>query len=1219
MDPLLSDLSPAATLEALEAVDAVDVVSPGDKITQDALRESVAAASRSDRALGIRAALAGKKLREWNQELASWPWPESSISDCNGFEPPVSGELASDVRWHDYSDCEDSTRSHSIAEWRGEVENGNYYGGMPEQQVQDYEDRVEAIKNDIDALGVEELKEFVRDAHLAPNPRRLSRWSDGDGVSGNVYNHLDAFTAVITATIMQFLPIISSLNVLLSNWSIRLLVLRQVPGFLKQMKESTNEMKDAWKVIEGPDTTLGPETLVIIEESLSSKRAALENRIINLGRRLDTMLDILEGKEDTIPDRWIESMEEVETEFGDWVVESEKKLMVMRWGIHQENGKIDIAIEQTGTTVADTLQPTLNSPNETLINAIPGEEARETNAVQKFATNRSSSFKSLGSDGLRHDESDDSGEPDISRLLVSNKDSSKVPGLIMDEETISEKDMPDHHSCHDGVKIAHTETMESYRANDSLSIRINQEKEERIERFKAEDSCAPKSASANNLQATENNSYVSREANASELGPSRLGREIHHPKKFRQPLEPASSAGPASLGSSSIGSGNLLRRELTKNFPITKPALFHITPESSPPSSPEVWLQRNCKEKLPTTPRPAPLVLRKENSIPESNLSSEISSDTSHPGSGTSEYFSNRSSPEIQQASMAEYFENPVQVSTPSKVPSTPQPTISRQSSQLTERGDNMISAGEVLPNEDSNPRLHRRASSFVPEMSTFKIKGLGDERSIRHDYFMSHSRVRSASLRSFEIIPRNEVRTLTWIGQLPAAYHDDQVRNITISRKGSQLPDPTLDDSIIDNEIPSAFFQEPAIPPDLIEVGLEPYNHNSSDVDSSDSAFEPDSGPENTKKVVSAGDPPSLLSRSHHRFEIVSDLSSGSTPVKLRRRKPANVMKANKDSRKNSSHIISPTPKNTEDQLEARISSILTEIPGQIRLKSGPELDAPEVLPLDLLGRDSLQSQGPRTKLSRSHSSVHSPRLTLAPANSKTSRSRGQDGDPEIKLYHLHRSGTEMPVKLFVRLVGESGERVMVRIGGGWADLGEYLKEYAVHHGRRSLLNGKFEIQGLPQSQSLALNLNRARSSSPPTSPLSRPGSSSSRAESSQTSRRLLGSAGSFPDVDPPRTPTNPIFRSYEAATPSTDSPASLLHPPSGLSLTDEDSPLGLAGPRTRRKDVSPDKQAWVDGMLDQARKASAEKKKGAEGEIGDLGKIGGTRRVFIRSRTEG
>lgn len=364
----------------------------------------------------------------------------------------------------------------------------------------------------------------------------------------------------------------------------------------------------------------------------------------------------------------------------------------------------------------------------------------------------------------------------------------------------------------------------------------------------------------------------------------------------------------------------------------------------------------------------------------------------------------------------------------------------------------------------------------------------------------------------------------------------------------------------------------------------------------------------------------PTVPTKSRHRFENVLDLSPGSTPAKIQRRKAIRTAAFNSSVRKGVSLPSVAMPlTNSADQLEARISSILTEIPGQIRLKSGPEPDAPDVIPSDTFPdqRKSI-SRSLAARLKRPPTSLPSSPLTLTPAYSKSSRIRAS-GDPEIKLYHLHQSGKDAPVKLFVRLVGEGGERVMVRIGGGWADLGEYLREYASHHGRRSISDGRFEIQGLPQSQSNTPMSNLAGMSTPASSSTSRPGTPATRPGSSLSFKFPQHSAISYTDQDAPITPENAASRQFEHTPGSTETSHSSLRPSSRLSSTDDDSPLGLAGPKTRRKEVSPSKQAWVDEMVDQARKASVEKKKGGpDRDFGDLGTVGSTKRVFMRSRRD-
>lgn len=332
----------------------------------------------------------------------------------------------------------------------------------------------------------------------------------------------------------------------------------------------------------------------------------------------------------------------------------------------------------------------------------------------------------------------------------------------------------------------------------------------------------------------------------------------------------------------------------------------------------------------------------------------------------------------------------------------------------------------------------------------------------------------------------------------------------------------------------------------------------------------------------------PSSTKKTRNRFEDVADVAPGTTSGRIRHRRKSESTTPLKPKSQQSS-----PPKPSAEQLEARISSILTEIPARIRLASGPEPDAKEVLRPGL-GNFSLQAPAAHQtppRFTRAQTSVPPPPLTLSPAQAKNAQTRF-GGDPEIRLYHLHQAGRDAPIKLFVRLVGEAGERVMVRIGGGWADLGEYLKEYASHHGKRSVSDSRYAFQGVSSSPI-------ASSPAGLSAPNSRP-TSSSALDASPT----------------PMTPEQSAHRFFEATPGSIPSIAS-LRPGSRPSTSEEDSPLGGAGPKAKPTDISPSKQAWVDGMLDQARKAGAEKSRGPAAEIGDMGRVGATKRVFLRSKT--
>ncbi|KAI9839463.1 MAG: hypothetical protein M1819_002088 [Sarea resinae] len=366
----------------------------------------------------------------------------------------------------------------------------------------------------------------------------------------------------------------------------------------------------------------------------------------------------------------------------------------------------------------------------------------------------------------------------------------------------------------------------------------------------------------------------------------------------------------------------------------------------------------------------------------------------------------------------------------------------------------------------------------------------------------------------------------------------------------------------------------------------------------------------------------PSALERPKGRLTEILDQESPVTVGKPRRR----LSEPNRSTLAVDTPITSPTKGNTEnadEHLEQQISEILTTLPARIRLTSGPEADAPEVL--SPKGASAGRNLRP---IRKARASLGSPALTLAPAYAKNSRPRLRSSDPDIKLYHLHRPGKDVPTKLYVRLVGENGERVMVRVGGGWADLGEYLKEYASHHGQRSISEGHFDIQGLPKRTSIAsLRAKATGRSTPisrPGSALGRPTSALDRPASALSVRRTRLSEGAVlepsgprpktpqPQPTQPTTPNPNTFRLSEATPPSATSSAS-LRSSSRLSWTDEDPALGLAGPKGKNVEISREKQAWVDTVVGKVRRSSAEKKT----DWGDLGKAGATRRVYMRGNT--
>lgn len=488
----------------------------------------------------------------------------------------------------------------------------------------------------------------------------------------------------------------------------------------------------------------------------------------------------------------------------------------------------------------------------------------------------------------------------------------------------------------------------------------------------------------------------------------------------------------------------------------------------------------------------------------------------------------------------------------------------------------------------------------------------------------------------------------------------------------------------------------------------------------------------ENTPDLQSSPPAPSLgatpplgVVKRHARQP--SNFTSQVTPDKSKRL----YQQKNAYSKEGSSLVLPQTPKLEFPQasLDDKVNAILTALPSPVRLTASN---------LQRLSETTTKRQAPLRPFElTSPTGIPAPRSVGSSASvvsDATSYARGgRRHNPslpgDIKLYHLHRSDGQAPIKLYIRLVGEKGERVMVRVGGGWADLAEYLKEYATHHGskRRVVSEGRIEIQDLGGAHHHTLHPSRSisslrsvspapgsRSSSPAPGGRSRSASALGIRSSSAMGNRSSSAMGNRsssamgmrraespgPSHSPSRLsppimrgghngtgkegPVTPTLTSFQPLTyqrPSGLSPPSGPSPPSRpgsshsavgairrsasrLSFTESafDSaetassadtgppkPLGLAGPKGKKSVISPENQAWVEGMIGEVRKVSAHRRRRLTGgsnngdaaeeretnsgdvvelqpgagqqfggrlAISDMGKQGGTRRVFPRKQ---
>jgi hypothetical protein len=234
-----------------------------------------------------------------------------------------------------------------------------------------------------------------------------------------------------------------------------------------------------------------------------------------------------------------------------------------------------------------------------------------------------------------------------------------------------------------------------------------------------------------------------------------------------------------------------------------------------------------------------------------------------------------------------------------------------------------------------------------------------------------------------------------------------------------------------------------------------------------------------------------------------------------------------------------------------------------------------------------------------------------------------------------------------------------MVRVGGGWADLGEYLKEYASHHLRRSAgagTDGKIEVKDIPRTGAV-----RPVDSTPPSRPSSAMDSHSPISPLKLRKTRRLSSVpyngnGTGNDQTPPPLPAalrpkTPLSSRLDA-TPPSDASSARSRSSSRISWDEEDgsaAPLGMAGPRAKQIEMSEESRAWVESVKEKVRIASGERKgppvlapalgtaggvgaaagvvggggleaslmdRGGDGKgmFGEMGKVGGTKRLFRR-----
>jgi len=318
LDPLLRDLSPTATLRAF--------TSQPEKHEADHLSRSVESASLAQRRLGIQAAQSCLDLRAWARELGAWEWPGT-------FDEP---EPARKKQRMSVMSIGSVTSQPSISQ-RDSDSGQEFWGSLPAQTAQAYQRRLDEITEDLEEVDVEGLKAFVLSAHSQAGYGKVDI-DDSIGAIGADTNlkRLDDFTALVTATILQSLPYLSRLHRLLSTWSTRLSILRSASSFLRDLAQAHTDLDHGWAALAVSSHPAAADALqranaTFSRETMLEMKTVVQKLVSSLGGRLDQFLDMLEGREECVPDAWIEDFETLEEQYGQWVVQAERKVLDGEW------------------------------------------------------------------------------------------------------------------------------------------------------------------------------------------------------------------------------------------------------------------------------------------------------------------------------------------------------------------------------------------------------------------------------------------------------------------------------------------------------------------------------------------------------------------------------------------------------------------------------------------------------------------------------------------------------------------------------------------------------------------------------------------------------------------------------------------------------------------------------------------------------------------------
>ncbi|KAF3400111.1 hypothetical protein F1880_008223 [Penicillium rolfsii] len=1231
IDPLLSNLSPESTLHALTSTEAVP---SNDNFSHNILSQSISQVSPAERALGIRAAIAAQNLDIWYKEVQSWIWPKHSEAKLGkGFEPPaeIPSQANSVVSSSLLLPTASSSRSSADVE---------YYGSLPAALVEEYEKRIDEIRDGMENLDVDELKEHVLNAHIPSRSRPSSSTSTVSVPPPLSYVQLSDFTAVITATILRALPLLSRLNSLLTTWDVRLLVLRQVPGLLRELKATRASLDSSFHSLRTSNLHENAKSR-LSDSHLRAEHVDLESNVVAVGRRMDRALDALEGRQDSLPETWIDDLESIESDFAAWVVEAERYRLRTNWlcmkvqpkecqpgessaeeaapATELESPRKTIEADQEHGTQPQTHSPSENHTDKHIRTFITSpidtdQVLSKSSDLDNFSFDPCSETPGTSSSNASNDQSPIHTNP----IVIEDQQISTRPAFSLNStDAISKQPSPSRVPSPATLGSVDKENVPPPNYNQERPLSSSGSKPAALPEYNVMQDDDPflekpipsgetekiKTPSNFTVGAVSEPPVIESHSGRKqmEIGDSPVvDHQPRSPKEMVQQIPAASSPSdticvtpenfkPETRAIASeeaqVPEIDVLSAEAPLNTHDPRTIFQEIVQEPTQQSEP---VQPAISESRPTTavsvhreekPTQVPVSTRKPLQSPiklskhrpgKLNLDKDIQSSCRHlrrsstpsVGSLLSDNSSLISSPDAPEPQTGSSHDGPL---------ITPSRREFPQSDSVRSHGDHLLRADRLLrfESEKSSP-------AAFPQNRTVSLPL---ERFINDEFDLN-------------IREQPELEA----AKFPSSFKEAGVAKLPHATAGRATPAPRAP--------PRGSSQRPRLVRGKSASDLKESENSKKNVEHNRKAF----GMNTAHRALLHQEQPKSV-RLRQRLTAHPSLES----LGVKKQELPYVEEDESELVDEGSRPSSPAMRRPRDHLDEKINSILSTLPGRIHLVDpNNEGDASSSSSsMDRKMRERGRSESPQVP---SRSITPAPSLMLMPAARRRLSHAHKAEDSYVKLYHLHHGGQTAPTKLFVRTVGEDGQRVMVRVGGGWADLGEYLREYVIHHGRRKVSETpRVEVQGLttrtsPGYSSPAATLTSTASpylTSGRATPSRPPSVMSARPQSSLAVRKRRGSSAS--DALGPRSVTTGNFSSYISPPPVTLPNGRRLsmsssysfggtHSPANIALASlthdsQSTPLGLAGPKPRSRQISmsPEGEAWVKDVLQQTRRSSS------------------------------